>query len=90
MGDISWFFTGVVFVLILLLVLAVVLIFNRRRRAANIVAIGSYKRRTATGQKCSLCKRKDKLQFYTMNNGQVAGVCKECRATAKKNNWERV
>lgn len=35
-------------------------------------------------QKCSFCKKKDKLTFYADDNGSLYGVCKECKHKAER------
>ncbi|MGQ3477536.1 hypothetical protein [Paenibacillus sp. TY11] len=35
-------------------------------------------------QKCSFCKKEDKLTFYADDNGSLYGVCKECKHKAER------
>ncbi|MCC3379208.1 hypothetical protein ACFQ5D_13910 [Paenibacillus farraposensis] len=35
-------------------------------------------------QKCSFCKKEDKLTFYADNNGSLYGVCKKCKYKAER------
>lgn len=35
-------------------------------------------------QKCSFCKKEDKLTFYADDNGSLYGVCKDCRHKAER------
>ncbi|AJS58387.1 hypothetical protein [Paenibacillus sp. IHBB 10380] len=33
-------------------------------------------------QKCTYCKKRNKITFYASDDGTVVGVCKECRPKA--------
>ncbi|KJD44026.1 hypothetical protein [Paenibacillus terrae] len=35
-------------------------------------------------QKCSFCKKEDKLTFYADDNGSLYGVCKDCKHKAER------
>ncbi|WP_058829757.1 hypothetical protein [Paenibacillus polymyxa] len=35
-------------------------------------------------QKCSFCKKEEKLTFYADDNGSLYGVCKECKHKAER------
>ncbi|WP_342414727.1 hypothetical protein NST83_14640 [Paenibacillus sp. FSL R10-2782] len=35
-------------------------------------------------QKCSFCKKQDKLTFYADDNGSLYGVCKDCKHKAER------
>ncbi|MGM1020640.1 MAG: hypothetical protein ACQEXV_08855 [Bacillota bacterium] len=35
-------------------------------------------------QKCSFCKKEDKLTFYADDNGSLYGVCKACKHKAER------
>ncbi|EHS56649.1 hypothetical protein [Paenibacillus sp. Aloe-11] len=35
-------------------------------------------------QKCSFCRKEDKLIFYADDNGSLYGACKECRIKAER------
>ncbi|WP_225999015.1 hypothetical protein [Paenibacillus sp. BJ-4] len=35
-------------------------------------------------QKCSFCRKEDKLTFYADDNGSLYGACKECRIKAER------
>ncbi|MDQ0492094.1 hypothetical protein [Paenibacillus brasilensis] len=35
-------------------------------------------------QKCSFCRKEDKLTFYADDNGSLYGACKECRGKAER------
>jgi hypothetical protein len=35
-------------------------------------------------QKCSFCKKEDKLTFYADHNGSLYGVCKDCKHKAER------
>lgn len=77
-------------ILVVAAIVAGIFVFRHGRRNKNVVAMDHYKKKAAKGQKCSLCKRKDKLQFYTMGSGKVVGVCKECRPKAQRHSWDRL
>ncbi|WNS44763.1 hypothetical protein [Paenibacillus sp. MMS20-IR301] len=56
-------------------------------KTSNVISMESHRRakQNAAEQLCSSCKKKNgKLIFYAQDNGSVVGLCKDCKAKAKK------
>ncbi|QUL52659.1 hypothetical protein KDC22_19675 [Paenibacillus tritici] len=85
--------------MIILLVGAVVYVVYRNRmsqeqshapepgKASNVISMEGHRRakQNAADQLCSSCKKKNgKLIFYAQDDGSVVGLCKDCKAKAKK------
>lgn len=55
--------------------------------SSKVISMDSHRRakQSAGEQLCSSCKKKNgKLIFYAQDNGSVVGLCKDCKAQAKK------
>ncbi|WP_340024137.1 hypothetical protein MHI24_03300 [Paenibacillus sp. FSL K6-1096] len=56
-------------------------------RRSNVISMESHRRakQNAADQICSSCRKKNgKLIFYAQDDGSVVGLCKDCKAKAKK------
>lgn len=54
---------------------------------SNVISMEGHRRakQNATEQLCSSCRKKNgKLIFYAQDDGSVVGLCKDCKAKAKK------
>ncbi|AIQ69451.1 hypothetical protein [Paenibacillus graminis] len=59
----------------------------KRTTASNVISMDRHRKakQSAVEQPCSSCKKKNgKLIFYAQDNGTVVGLCKDCKAKAKK------
>lgn len=55
--------------------------------ASNVISMDRHRKakQSSGEQPCSSCKKKNgKLIFYAQDNGTVVGLCKDCKAKAKK------
>ncbi|SET44662.1 hypothetical protein SAMN03159358_1702 [Paenibacillus sp. NFR01] len=60
---------------------------SRPGTPSNVIPMDRHRKakQHAAEQQCSSCRKKNgKLIFYAQDNGSVVGLCKECRAKAKK------
>ena len=53
-------------------------------RGANVVKFQRKPEKAPKTQKCSFCKKEEKLTFYAGDNGQIWGVCKNCKPQAER------
>jgi len=56
-------------------------------KTSNVISMEGHRKakQSSTEQLCSSCKKKNgKLVFYAQDNGSVVGLCKDCKAKAKK------
>ncbi|NUU61450.1 hypothetical protein [Paenibacillus agri] len=86
----------IVGLIVLLVLTGVYVIFlNRTAKRKNersgmnskVISMESHRRakHSSGEQLCSSCKKKNgKLIFYAQDNGTVVGLCKDCKAQAKK------
>lgn len=81
--------------MVLLVIIAVYFVYHGRSRpespkhgtASNIISMDGHRRakQSAVEQPCSSCRKKNgKLIFYAQDNGSVVGLCRDCKAKAKK------
>ncbi|MEC0092750.1 hypothetical protein [Paenibacillus macquariensis] len=75
-------YIGLVIVALMVIVGLIVLVrtLRSRRSSHNIIKFEKEKNNRQTMQKCTYCKKINKITFYASDNGTVVGVCKACKS----------
>lgn len=79
MNDIWLVIMGIVVIIIVVLVFKIL---RTPHTSGNVIQFTKVKNTKQTMQKCTYCKKVDKLIFYASDDGTVVGVCKACKPKA--------